>query len=258
MTMEMYHYLAQYKEELPEWLSSYKEGDELKFEDVISSRLAYYPGFGDDGSMLMIGNRSHAIHSFIHTDYLNEYRTDIRQLNNIAGYHSIAHFEWSKDQIFPTGKKPHGIEFKTMLPAKTFLRKGRHHYITEILERNPEKDESWGSKRIAVTVLTEDGIDFYFQLFINRLKRAPFLFLLQDHGFGCNYDRFGKGGLLDIMISQGKLWPDFVICDKDKGTTIWDGYKKINEVEPVIGGMHGNKRLLWKRDLTDHSTTLIS
>ena len=45
MLREMYEYLKQYMEEIPEWLINYKPGEGFRFEDVIEGRLAYYPGF---------------------------------------------------------------------------------------------------------------------------------------------------------------------------------------------------------------------
>ena len=245
----MCDYLRQYREEVPEWLTNYKPGDDFSFDDVVEGRLAYYPGFGRDGSMLYVGNKSHIVHSFIHTDYLNNYFDDVKQLKNIAGYHSIAHVEWDKDQIFPQGRKPHGIDFKTILPFNTFLRTEPYHYITEILERNSDKDDNWGAKRIVVTILTEDGIDYYFHLFIRKKQKPPFLFLLQDHGLGCNYDRFGKEGLLEFMMRRNNSWPRFVMADNKYGTRIWDGYKRIEGIHPHIGGMHCSVRHLWEMPL---------
>lgn len=144
---EIYQYLLQYREELPEWLANFKEGDPLSFKTVISSRIAYYPGFQRVGSVLVIGNKSQIVHSFIHTDYLNNYNQDVKQLKDIAGYHSIGHFEWDEEDLFPNRRKTHGKEFKTMLPANTFQRRAPHHYLTEILERNDCKNDDWGSKK---------------------------------------------------------------------------------------------------------------
>ena len=92
--MEMYEYLKQYGEEIPEWLINYKSGEDFRFEDVIEGRLAYYPGFGYDGTMLTVGNKSHAVHSFVHTDYMNTRDNVERQINHVRGYHVIGRKEW--------------------------------------------------------------------------------------------------------------------------------------------------------------------
>ena len=42
----------------------------------------------------------------------------------------------------------------------------------------------------------------YYQLFVREYSKAPWQFCLQDHGFGGNYNRFGKGGILDAIIRK--------------------------------------------------------
>ena len=74
-------------------------------------------------------------------------------------------------------------------------------------------------------ILFADGIHAYEQLFVNQYKKAPWLFLLQDHGFGGNYDKFGRGGSLDRIIQKG-VKPEFVffisscVCLQDEANRI--------------------------------------
>ena len=64
------------------------------------------------------------------------------------------------------------------------------------MERKPEYDEAHGPKRLAIIFLFADGIASYDALFCqSRNKCEPFGVLLQDHGFGGNYDKFGMGGI---------------------------------------------------------------
>ena len=112
----------------------------------------------------------------------------------------------------------------------------------EIFERNEDKDDSWGAERIAITFLFADGIQTYGQLFVKRYKKAPWLFLLHDHGFGGNYDRFGRGGALDGIIQKG-VKPEFVICGVN--TDIWGGYFIINRVLATCDAMHRTSRHLY-------------
>lgn len=247
MKMEMHEYLGLFRENLPEWLSEYNEGDAISFKDVMSSRVAYYPGYWRDGTMLKVGNMSHSVHSFIHLDYLNEYEEDMSQIERLPGYRSIGHFDWTIDDILPHGFQVYKTSYRPWFNPNTWANNQSPHYFTEILERLPSKDDNYGAKRIALTSLCADGIDFYFQLFVKEYKKTPWLFLLQDHGFGCNYDRFGKDGLLDRIMTDHNSWPEFVICDNKNGTTIWDGYAKIENITPVIGGMHHNVRSLFRK-----------
>ena len=244
--MKMYEYLSQFREELPQWLREYREGDTIDFKDVMSSRVAYYPGFGRDGTMLKVGNMSHSVHSYIHLDYLNTYEKDMLQTEKLPGYRSIGHFDWEIEDVLPHGVNVSKSDFRFRLAS---FMSSDLHYFTEIMERLPDKDDSYGAERIALTVLCADGIRFYEQLFVKEYKKAPWLFLLQDHGYGGNYERFGKGRFLDKIMTDSGMWPEFVITDNDYGTTIWDGYTQIENIIPVVGGMHHNVRKLFRIDL---------
>ena len=113
-----------------------------------------------------------------------------------------------------------------------------------IMERDEDRDNSWGAEHFVITFLFADGIATYYQLFVKEYSKAPWLFLLQDHGFGCNYDCFGAGGILDEIIQKRKCYPSFVICGHN--TRIWRGYEKVVDVSPVYGGMHQNRLDLYE------------
>ena len=119
--------------------------------------------------------------------------------------------------------------------------------IMEIYERNKEKGDSWGAERLALTYLFADGITAYYELFVSQYEKAPWLFLLQDHGLGGNYNKFGKGGILDEIIQRYERFPTFVIRDV-RSTSIWDGYYPILEVTAVFGGLHWKPRILCHRN----------
>ncbi len=245
--MQIHEYLSQYREGIPGWLAGYQPGDDLKFADVVSGRISYYPGFGEDGTLLKVGNMSHAVHSHILLDYLNDYEEDLAQVNAITGYASIGHIEWDIEDILPNGLYPHNVDYKFHTPPDTFKDGIKPHFFTEILERKDSHGESHGARRMAVSIMRADGIDFYYQLFVREYHNVPWLFLLQDHGLGCNYDAFGKGGFLDAIMQKNLSFPEFVITDNRQGTRIWDGYGQITDAEAVKGGMHDNIRGLWKR-----------
>ena len=81
---------------------------------------------------------------------------------------------------------------------------------------------------------------------MKQFVKAPWLFLLQDHGFGCNYDRFGKDGYLDAIIRESNIRPDYVICATN--THICDGYSRVEGTKETSGGMHNHERFLYKWD----------
>lgn len=247
--MEMHKYLKQYREEVPEWLTNYKPGDIIAFRDVISSRIAYYPGFYKDGSLLKAVNPSQAVHSYIFADYWNSKELNLKQLDNVKGYCKIGHIDWEEEDILPKGNyilNTEGYE-KDQYGDQDKPLEYKPHCMTGIYSRDKFVDESIGPERIAITLLCRDGIDAYYQLFICEYKNIPWIFLLQDHGLGgMNYDKFGADGLLDFIMMKNSAYPKYVICENGRGTQIWEGYKKIEEAHPVIGGMHHNVRFLWE------------
>ena len=85
-------YLSQYREEIPAWLQNYSNGEKITFKDIMSSRVAYYPGSGYDGTLMKVGNMSHSVHSFLYVDYMlkkSDLEAHIAQQDSIRGYHSI-------------------------------------------------------------------------------------------------------------------------------------------------------------------------
>ena len=245
---EMISYLKDYREEVPAWLSDYLQGKQFSFKDIMSSRVGYYPGSGYDGTLIKVGNMSHSVHSFLYVDYLvkrKELEDHIAQKNSIRGYHPIGEVELQERDIMSNGQYPFNIT-KEPLHGKptTFVDPDEKPYcFSLIMERDTDRDDSWGAEHFVVTFLYADGIATYYQLFVKEYSKAPWIFLLQDHGFGCNYDCFGRGGLLDCIIRENHCYPQYVICASN--TRIWNGYKQIKDVSPVYGGMHQHRRDLF-------------
>lgn len=229
----MHEYLMEFREDVPQWLKEYKPGDQVDFSEFMNCRVGYYPGAGFDGNLIKVGNRSHSVHCFMHADYgilREEMEKHLAKGECITGYHSIGRVDWS-DKIHVGGHEG--------------IREGQDPYcFMEIFERNPDKDDSWGASRFAVAFIYADGIKAYEELFANQYNKAPWIFLLQDHGFGGNYDRFGKGGGLDWSIRRG-VKPKFVICAEN--TKVWGGYYRMDTVLPTLGGMHRFTRHLYTR-----------
>jgi hypothetical protein len=254
---EMISYLSNYREEEPEWISRYLHGDQITFKDIMSSRVGYYPGSGFDGTLIKVGNKSHSVHSFLYVDYLlkrKELEDHLAQKNSILGYHPVGQIEWQERDLMPNGQYPLGFDIKPKHGRPdTFVDKEEKPYcFSVIMERNEDKDDTWGAAHFVVTFLFADGIATYHQLFVKEYSKAPWLFLLQDHGFGCNYDSFGAGGILDKIIQRSHCYPQLVICASN--TRIWNGYEQIKDVSPVYGGMHQHKRDIYRQTFESASS----
>ena len=243
-------YLSQYEEDVPDWLRNYKTGSAVSFSDIMSGRVGYYPGSGFDGTLMKIANRSRAVHSYLYVDYGISKKDLTDHLANpysIRGYHSIGRIEWNEKDMMPNGQYPLNVSKNPLYNQNPnwFVDPNEKPYcFTEIMERDSDKDDAWGAERFAITFLFADGIVTYYQLFCMEYKKAPWILLLQDHGTGGNYDCYGKGGILDAIITKNDVRPDFVLCADN--THIWDGYAKVKNLPPVFGGMHRHPRRLYK------------
>ena len=171
----------------------------------MGGRVGYYPGSGFDGNLVAVANKAHCVHSFLYVDYLvkKEELENMMDKGSFHGNHSIGRIEWSELDIMPNGSFPITVNYTPRMSPMHFVDKTIEPYcFTEVLERNADKDDEWGAERFSITFLFADGIATYFQLFVKQFVKVPWLFLLQDHGFGCNYDRFGKDDYLDAIIRE--------------------------------------------------------
>jgi hypothetical protein len=77
-------------------------------------------------------------------------------------------------------------------------------------------------------------------------KLEPFALLLHDHGFGGNYDKFGRGGLMDSIAIHAQIKPTYLLVDYN--TRPWRDYTKLEDVAGDHGGMHDMAQYLHKRN----------
>lgn len=241
----MTEYLKTYREDVPQWLAGYSTGDFVSFSDFMAGRIGYYPGSGTDGSMIKVGNISHSVHCFIHADYRmdrKEMECHLRLPRCVYGYHEIGRVEWTGKDILPNGGYP-SREIDGKCPENWYDR-DNPYYLLVIYERDRDRDDSWGAERLAIAFFMTDGIAAYNNLFIHEYRKAPWLMLLQDHGLGGNYDKFGRGGILDRIIRRSGIRPEFVMLGHP--TVLWEGYERVLGAREMRGGMHEDWRSLHK------------
>lgn len=252
MPIPIEDYLRMYGEEMPLWLKNYRQGDQVLFSDFMKGRVAYYPGCGLDPCLVNVAAAAGCVHSFLYVDYYTR-RKDIESFledRGFRGYRSIGRVEFLESDLTPYGPHPLDIDYKPPYDdAMAFVNKEEKPYcFMEILERYSYASDT-SSERIAVTFLFADGIMTYYQLFAKEYRKSPWLFLLRDHGFGGNYDVFGGGGLLERIIMEHCCFPEFVLSYMYN--SIWPGYKIIEGLNSVRGGMHDDERILYKRVVSD-------
>jgi hypothetical protein len=67
--------------------------------------------------------------------------------------------------------------------------------------------------------------------------------VLQDHGFGGNYDSFGGGGLMERIAQRTHVQPHFLLVADN--TRPWLGFEPVPGLESECGGMHRMPRSLF-------------
>lgn len=247
--MKLQEYLSQHSEPCPSWLVNFNEKDGFDHQAFFSSRMVYYPGYGSDGQVVKLFGSSHSAHCFVYADSLTPKEQVLADLDNpeknyngsFRGYHRLTRVDLISDQIAPVGwmqhaKPPVSVFAKPQIQPFGFL---------EVLERNAELTDEYGAQRLAILFLGADGHATYDALFCQRNNRpAPYAVLLQDHGFGGNYSNFGANGVMEQIAQATQVLPKWLIVGPH--TQAWRGYAQVDGVEPDLGGMHGNKRSLYR------------
>lgn len=214
--------------------------------DFFASRVVFYPGSGTDGQPVQFFGSRHAAHCFVYADYGITRDHVIRELGEaghpFAGYVSAGHRELLANDLTPNGWVPH---IKPRAAAQGPTAPVRPYAFVEILERRPGFDDAHGPQRLAILFLCADGVAAYDALFCQVNATAPYAVVLQDHGFGGNWTRFGQGGALEELATNTGRLPQFLLVAAN--TDVWDGYSAIDGATLGGGGMHGYERQLWKR-----------
>lgn len=253
MPMELHRYLRRHKEPCPEWLNNFKKGGKFNREQFFSSRVVYYPGSGSDGHPVKLFGSTQSAHCFVYVDYLFEEtrvqahldgevpRSD-RGCRPFRGYHSLARLPLSEADLAPTG----WIQHVHHLERTRFSSNFKPYAFLEILELDEDFDTAHGAHRLAILFLGADGIASYDAFFCQRNEiNPPFAALIQEHGFGGNYDKFGRGGLLERIALECKVFPKFLLVAE--GSTPWVGYEKMPQLSGSVGGVAYKTRFLHER-----------
>lgn len=247
-------YLREMREPVPEWLAMFDKGERFPREQFFGSRVVYYPGCGTDGQPVRLFGASHAAHCFVYVDYGHQREFFEKNLDDplsgFRGYDTLARVSVCESDLVPNGWVSHfyDVAGRRVSPEmmKSFARiRDNPFAFLEVMKRQPELDDNHGPSRLAILFIGADGIATYDALFCQQDSISPpFAIVLQDHGFGGNYDRFGRGGLFEAIAGRCNARPKMLLVATD--TRPWNGYVRIPEVGSDRGGMHGNARFLYR------------
>ena len=245
----MDNYLRQQPEPVPHWLMNIRIGQvgvDFNPSDFFASRIVFYPGSGSDGQPVQLFGSTHSAHCFVYADYgLTEEQID-NELQNEGfwGYGKLCRVAIAENQLTPGGWVSHLMpgEIPKILGGIASDRAQQFGFL-EILEREDGFDHTHGAERLAILFLGADGVATFDALFCQQDSQAPFAVVLQDHGFGGNYTEFGRGGLLDEVSRRSNCLPQYLLYAT--GSTVpWEGYDRVEGLQPVFGGMWNTRREL--------------
>lgn len=245
--MSPYEYLHRLREPMPPWLRDFKDGDHAPMAGFLSSSIVYYPGSGDDGQPVKLFGSAHSAHCFVYVDYVLDREHMARELSAeghpFRGYSTLCRLTLQASDLAPQSWVQH-VHLGASVP------KHQHsvapYGFLEILQRDGAHQETHGPDRLAILFLGADGIATYDALFCQgNGRKAPLATVVEDHSFGCNYDKFGNGGLLDQLAHRTAALPRFLLVAET--TTAWEGYDRIAGVDGDRGGMHKTLRFLYER-----------
>ena len=245
-------YLEQYREDVPEWLKAYQRGKARPLADFLGSRIVYYPGSRTDGDPVEVFGASHSAHCFIYADYMLSKDELLEELhtNGFWGYNVLDELSFSEAEVMRAIPwRRHFLseaEQREAARGTAQMREYTHpepYALLAILERRPHFGDGHGPERLAILFLGADGIATYEAIFANGNAPQFFGFLLQDHSWGGNYNRFGRDGFLEKIMVASKAYPHFVLTGYDSP---YDGYAKVEWAEPA--GSRG-RSLFYRKDI---------
>lgn len=240
-----------YAEETPAWLKSYIKGEPSPLAEFLKSRIVYYPGSGMDWDPIAVFGGSCSVHCFIYVDYLLPAEEVIGRLqgeDGLEGYHILDSVRITEGELMRAAPwRRHFLTAEERRDAAEGTRRFRRddapapYARLVILERDSGRSE--GAQRLAVLFLGADGHATFEAIFANGNAPDLFGFLLQEHGWGCNYNWWGRDGLCDKIMQRSNVFPKVVFTVHEDG--IFDGYRKVDGL--TQSGRRG--RDLYKREL---------
>ena len=232
--------------EMPQWLANYRSGEKLELAAVKRTECVFYPGSGNDGQPIHTFNAAHAAYLYIYADYML-IREDLeKQLAEtpFKGYKQIGIHTLDLKQLAPSWH-PHIRITPELLEDMRRFSNIEPYCFMSVFERQENFTDEHGAKRFAVIFIGGDGIATYDAIFGNKNMVAPLAVVLQDHGFGGNYNGFGRSSLLEEIAIKSNVFPRLLlvgtVCTEE-----WNGFYPL-KAPGVLGGMYREKRQLFSR-----------
>jgi len=225
-----------YAEATPAWLKSYSKGQAAPLAEFLHSRIVYYPGSAWDWHPIEVFGGSCSAHCFIYVDYLqpeDEVLVHLQGQDGLEGYHVLDSVRISEAELRRvTPWRRHFLTPEEQRRAAEGTRDFRRddapapYARLVVLERDSDRTD--GAERLAVLFLGADGHATFEAVFANGNAPDLFGFLLQEHGWGGNYDRWGRGGLCEKIMQRSNVFPRVILSGAEDW--IYDGYEEVDDL----------------------------
>lgn len=245
----MYTTLRHDQEQIPMWLEKYQRGIKIDLREILSHRVLFYPGAGDDGQPIKALNKYHTLHTYLYSDY----GANLEEVVNMFRYDKIKGYTALDIIILDIIKLlPENINADMCIDHRNNHINPNKFCAICIYEREISFDDIHGAKRFALLYTNEDAYRVFNIVFhpTNHIP-PPYVIVLQDHGFGGNYGKWGKGGLLERIAFRYKNLPKYYIIGTNN-TIPWSDSKSCHD-GIMIGGCGR-----WPRELYINNGYLVN
>ena len=229
------------REQMPAWLLT---ADEFRPEDFFSSRVVYYPGSGTDGQAFELFCGTHSVHCVLHIDLYTSASDIQRELapdhpHHLKGYSPCVQIVLApadaaallslNPELCPDGQDP------VVMSA-----------LWTVLERQQGFGDEHGPERIAFLHIQAEAVWVCRNVW-GALDRRPFAVVVQDHGFGGGWTRFGgrESPLYQYQFQRRRSLPRWLIVAEN--TRKWPTYYPASDPTPPAGMGHHRRMLFRKR-----------
>ena len=190
----------------------------------------YYPGAGNDFKTLSFIAENTALESAFFADYTSELRVTADTLQAMPNWIVENSAELGPDFLRQNSWTAYWYDLGSATefanPANAFITKYQ-------LFHQPS------GKKLDFYYLGTEGIKTYQLLLENDI--TPDMLVLQDHGFGANWDKFGGSSKLSSV--QSSQSPILFIGEN---TEPWPGYEKRTDFEGNFGSA-GHRRAFFSK-----------
>lgn len=258
--MERMEYLYNnYWEPTPDWLMEINRDSEIPWKQFFESRTVFYPGARMDSHTVNVFGGAHCAHCFINVDYL-VMKTDIEVKTRehsfleesldtdealFPDYTLIYSRSLSEGEFFAMFRNPYSYRSDPDLQrfnSRSNFDRNEHFVKFYVFERNADCSNSHAVDRFALLYLGADAFPVFNAVYAQG-RANLFATLIEDYGYGGQYERFGNKQLLHEMAKKANVFPEFILSAP---FFVWKNYALIEEVEQ--SGSETRGRLLYKVD----------